>query len=230
MFVLEDSYFYFVGKRYYLKSVLDSYRKQITSILDIGCGTGGQTKFLGGYGPIIGVEPNPIARRLAKKRGLTVLSGEVQKLPRMTKKFDLVSLLDVLYHEKVTNVSQAIKQTKKVLKKNGLLLITDSAFPWLKSSHDKVMHGARRFEINELKQILKIQGFVVIKASYTYFTLFPLVIIKRLFLKTLGSDVKALPFILNQVFKGILFWESRLLRFTNFPWGSSLIILSKRKN
>jgi SAM-dependent methyltransferase len=228
MFELEDKHFYFVAKRFFIKTILEPYRNQIKNILDIGCGTGGQTETLTDFGKVLAIEPNLLARKLAQSRGLKVIGGKAESLPIFSNKYDLVTFLDVLYHRNIRNPEKAVMQAKRALKKNGFLLITDSAFSWLTSSHDQAMYGSRRFTIGQLKDLLVKQHFVILKISYLYFSLFPLIIIKRLLLKNKSSDVEPMPAIINYLLIGILWLESILLKWIKFPWGSSVIILAKK--
>lgn len=135
MYLLEDSHFWFVGKRFFIKTYLNLIKSNIHNILDIGSGTGGATKFLEKYGKVTGIEKNSYARLLARNRGLEILKGEVEELPFKNHCFDLVTIFDVLYHKDVKNVRKAILEAKRVLKQDGHLLITDSAFNLLKGSN-----------------------------------------------------------------------------------------------
>lgn len=231
MFELEDSHFWFVGKSMFIKTVLAPYTSQIHRILDIGCGTGGQTIRLQQFGKVIGLELNDTAVKLARKRGLQVKRGTADHLPFRRSQFDLVTVLDVLYHRNVKSVAKIIKEARRVLKPHGYMLITDSAFAFLKSRHDEVMQGARRFRLKELKQTLEESGFKVKKASYCYFFIFPITVTRRLLTRhsQQRSDVVKLPKILNQILIYLLTLESKLLRYFNYSFGSSLIILAEKQ-
>lgn len=228
MFRLENKHFYFVAKRFFIKTVLNPYKNQIKTILDIGCGTGGQTQLLQAFGSVVGLEPNLLARKLARSRGLKVISGKAESLPKFSKKYDLVTFLDVLYHRNIRKPEQAIVQASKILKKSGLLLITDSAFSWLTSGHDRIMHGSRRFTIGQLQKLLQNQNFVILKSSYLYFAVFPLLVIKRLFFSSRRSDVDSVFWPINYLLIALLWIESQFLKWANYPWGSSLIILAQK--
>lgn len=228
MFELEDKHFYFVAKRFFIKTILGPYRNQIKNILDIGCGTGRQTKLLTNFGKVLAIEPNSLARKLAQCRGLEVVNGEAESLPKFSNKYDLVTFLDVLYHRNISSPERAVVEAKKVLNKNGFLLITDSAFSWLTSTHDRVMHGTRRFTLRQLEKILQKQNFMVLKASYLYFSLFPLLMVKRFFFSSRHSDVNPIPMLLNYFIISVLWIENIFLRWVRYPWGSSVVILAQR--
>lgn len=232
MYLLEDSHFWFVGKRLFIKTYLDPIKSNIHNILDIGSGTGGTTKFLEKYGKVIGIEKNNYAISLAKKRGLRIIKGEAEKLPFKNNSFDLVTIFDVLYHKDVKNVKKAILEAKRVLKQNGYILITDSALNFLKGSHGYPTYEKRRFTTGELIDALRNNGFATIKHSYIYFSIFPLVFIKRKiidsFYKNNHSDVNKIASIFNWVLIFLLKLESILLKLISFPIGSSVIVLAKK--
>jgi len=235
MFELEDNHFWFVGKRYFIKTIIDNFLPEINlKILDIGCGTGGTTVLLKKYGKVIGLEKNKYAQKLAKKRGLEIIAGDAHELPFSNQNFDLVTIFDVLYHKEIKDIKKTILEVNRVLKKDGFVLITDSAFNFLKSTHDKALSGNKRFTIDYLNKILENCGFATIKSSYLFFSIFPLVFLKRkifgFFAKKEASDVRYLPKSLNYLFTKTLSFEARLLKFINYPIGSSLIILAKKRS
>ncbi len=57
-FLLEDSYWWFVGRRKIVKQALTSWSgtKKFDRILDAGCGTGKMVEFLSTFGDTYGIE------------------------------------------------------------------------------------------------------------------------------------------------------------------------------
>lgn len=235
MFELEDTHFWFLGKRFCIDAILNGPpHPSKNRILDIGCGTGGTTAFLKKYGAVVGLENDPYAYRYAKSRNLQVRMGSADKLPFGDATFDMVTFLDVLYHQNITDMGKVIQEAGRVLSKRGEILITDSALPLLWSEHDKVMKAKRRFTIPELVQLLKANGFIIQKSSYYFFFLFPVLIIKRKMVDAIGrryqSDVQRLPEWVNTCGLLLMKMESFLLRYITFPYGSSLIIYAKKNS
>lgn len=230
---LENNHFWFLGKRFFIDTILYSYKKHIKNILDLGSGTGGMTKFLGKFGKVIGIEKNKLAISLSKKSGVNVIHGNIQNLKLGSKKFDLVTILDVLYHKNINNIPSILKNTNNHLNPNGLVLITDSALDSLKSSHDEAVHGARRFVLKDLEKMLVDNNFSILKQSYVYFSIFPMVFIKRFILNKIttnkSSDVKKVPYMVNLFILKLLFLESVALKYISFPIGSSILILAQKK-
>lgn len=233
MFNFEETHFWFIGKRLFIKAIFDQYiKKRRLKILDVGCGTGGLTRYLKNWGKVIGLEKNKLAIKLAKKRKIKVIQGEAEKLPFKIKSFNLITIFDVLYHKNIKNPEKVIQEAKRVLEPRGFLLITDSAFTFLKSGHDESLSGKRRFVIKQFEKILKKDGFKIIKSSYIFFSLFPFIFLKRKILnklfKNTGSDVEKIPSFLNKLLIKLLFLEAYLLKKISFPIGSSLIILGQK--
>lgn len=230
---LEDNHFWFVGKRYFIQTYLDPIKDKIKKILDVGSGTGGATKFLQFYGDVIGIEKNPTALKLAKLKNLKLVKGEAEKLPFAGQTFDLVTILDVLYHKDVDSVEKVIREARRVLLPSGYLLITDSAFKLLKGGHADSVFEKRRFTLSELENNLVRNGFAIIRSSYIFMSLFPLIFIKRFLIDKIASfaksDVFMPPSVFNSLFQLLLQTERFLLRYFKLPIGSSLIILARKK-
>ncbi len=98
------------------------------SVLDIGAGTGDfLQRARENEWDILGVEPNESARKLAMLKGVE-LRKDTLDFPSNT--FDVISLWHVLEH--VEDLDEQIRELKRLLKKDGLLII---AVPNYKS-HD----------------------------------------------------------------------------------------------
>lgn len=232
MYKLEDSHFWFTGKRYFVDSILYKYSKKIKKILDIGSGTGGMTKHMSKYGAVTAVEQNPLALSLARKRGLNVVKGNANALKFKNNQFDLITIFDVLYHKNIKDEGKIIKDAGRFLKKHGLLLITDSAFDFLKSKHDVAVWGRKRYSVKQMVSLLETADFTILRASYSFMSLFPITVIKRLILERVmgskNSDVAEVAPIFNSFLKSILKLESVLIKYTNLPVGTSVIVLARK--
>jgi 2-polyprenyl-3-methyl-5-hydroxy-6-metoxy-1,4-benzoquinol methylase len=93
-------------------------------ILEVGCSSGILLSLLKDQGYMVcGVEPNKKAVDLAKKKiGPTVFHGELKAYSRKcTKQFDVVIYNHVLEH--VRNVYHELVLVKKLLRKNGILIV-----------------------------------------------------------------------------------------------------------
>lgn len=183
----------------------------------------------------VGVDASPLALGLSRRRGLDRLAaGSASALPFRDGIFDACLCLDVLYHKGVGSESAALAECRRVLRPGGLLVVTDSAFAWLRSAHDDAVHGARRYTRRALVGHLAAAGFRPLWASYAYALLFPAVAGYRLLRRTggaapaAGSDVFPLPPAVDRALGAVQAVERGLLRLTPLPFGSSVVCAARR--
>ena len=237
-FELEQDFWWFAGKRLVVLSIL-KFRKILdgnTHTLDVGCGTGYNLKVFQEYGSAAGCDISLEALNYSKQRGLQkITQANAEELPFKDNSFDLITLLDVLYHKNVQSDVNALKETRRVLKQDGFLLITDSAFNFLRSRHDLAFHTRERYTRKSLCRRLEQADFKAVKICYYNFFLFFLIAFIRLLGKRplkkknkVESDLKQVHPVINAVLLSVLKLEARLIKRVNFPFGSSILCLVKK--
>ena len=93
-------------------------------VLDIGCGWGENLFYFNEKGmACYGFDPAPEAVEYAQKRGLNVLTSGMDKMNVFDKKFDVVTLFNVLEH--LSDPVETIREIKSELLKPGGVLIID---------------------------------------------------------------------------------------------------------
>ena len=231
-FALEDTLWWFRAKRALVSSLLARYGYAGGRGLDVGCGTGGMLRALRGQGTWFGVDAQPLALAFAGTRGRErLLRGSATALPFRDGTFDACLCLDILYHRAIASDAQALAECHRVLRPRGLLVVTDSAFAWLRSPHDDAVHGARRYTRGELVARVRAAGFTPLLASYAYCLVFPAVLAVRLVRRCrrrTGSDVFPVPRLLNGVLLGVQAAERALLRLGPLPFGSSVVCVARK--
>jgi 2-polyprenyl-3-methyl-5-hydroxy-6-metoxy-1,4-benzoquinol methylase len=113
---------YLIARKFTLKSktkLLDSYAGK-KSVLDYGCGTGAMLAYLKKKGwKIAGVEPSNEARAIALEE---LSSTEIKpSLEETNGKFQVLSLWHVLEH--IPNIREVLHNFKRVLEKDGIVII-----------------------------------------------------------------------------------------------------------
>jgi SAM-dependent methyltransferase len=253
MYELERTYWWFAAKRRVSRTLLDaaaflpSKDRQVASprplILDAGCGTGGNLEWLAARGLACGVDRSETALRFCRRRaaapttpstGITLICGELGRLPFADDTFDLVTAFDVLYHKWVTDDAAAMRELARTCRPGGYILITDSALPFLRGPHDEAYGGLRRYTRKTLRRVIEQAGCRVCRLSYFHFLLFPVIAAVRLKDRLLNSpgqaesDLQPIHPAINALLKSVGAVESALLRFVPLPIGSSIVCLARK--
>ncbi|MBI5151310.1 MAG: class I SAM-dependent methyltransferase [Candidatus Pacebacteria bacterium] len=226
MHALEDTHFWFVGKRLFIQKALENLPKKQNNILDVGIGTGGTTLFLLRYGKVVGLEAQPQAITLARKRGLRVVHGTANSLPFPKESFDMVTFFDVLYHKGIDE-KRALSEAFRVLKPKGVLCITDCAYPWLWSKHDVIMEAKYRYTKTKLSTFVLQAGFRIERCEYIFTSIFLFFICSRLFHPS-PHKLTRLPLFFNNLLVLLLRSEALLPWKFPRPFGSSILILAHK--
>jgi SAM-dependent methyltransferase len=239
-FELEENFWWFRGRRDILGNILLPRLKQDKklTLLDAGCGTGFNLKFFEDLGTAFGCDFSEDALDFCRQRGLKKLArADIQKPPFKDRSFDLIALLDVLYHKNIKNDVEVLREINRLLKNDGFLLLSDSAFKILSGRHDLAFHARERYRRKTLKIRLERAGFSLVRGSYFNFFLLPAVLTIRLMEnlaplrnKPIQSDLQAVGPWLNSVLYQILRFEAFLSRHINLPLGSSIVCLARKKS
>ena len=233
---LEDKYWWFVGHRDIIYKLIKNFDRNI-KILEIGCASGSLLELLivNGFKNIYGIDISEEAIKLCKKKGIKnchVMDAVNMKFKN--EEFDLIIAADVLEHIKDHNI--ALNEWKRILKKNGKMIIFVPAFKFLWSDHDYINHHYRRYSKYELIKALNDSNFNIIRSSYWNFLLFFPVGLFRILKRGFGIRTKNKkkdqlyelnPFI-NKIFINLLKFENSLMIMLNFPIGISVFIMAKK--
>lgn len=238
MAAVEDRHWWYGGMRAIAAALLDEvYRgRGDLSILDAGCGTGGNALFLRRYGTVVGIDLAAEALDLGGGRLPGVLArGSVLDLPFTDASFDLVTSFDVLYHRAVPDERQALRETTRVLRPGGRLFVRLPAYEFLRSKHDRAVHTRRRYTTTAARALLAAGGFAVERCSYVNSLLFPLPLAQRLLERVLpaleqhDSDLALPAPLINAALRWPLAAEAAwLARGGSFPAGLSIVCLAQK--
>jgi SAM-dependent methyltransferase len=239
-FKVEDKHWWFVGRRRILLALLDRFLPkspaQPRKILDVGCGTGTMLRYLSAYGEVQGADADAEAVHFCKMRGLENVSLLPEEaMPFANSSFDLISMFDVLEH--IEDDRGALREIFRVLKRDGMLILTVPAYRFLWGAQDEISHHKRRYRASEIQQRLHAAGFVLIKLSYFNTLLFPFIAAIRLgraFMRRKPEELKSdFTFtnegLANDLLARIFAWERHLIARWNLPFGVSIVGLARKK-
>jgi ubiquinone/menaquinone biosynthesis C-methylase UbiE len=237
MYNLEDSHWWFVGKRRIVKNLIEEFvpLNQRETVLDVGCGTGAAMRFLDHYGQVYGIDISEAALCFCQERALSGLSrASALRLPFADSSFSLITAFDVLYHKEVVDDLTALKEFYRVCKEGGSVLISEPAFNFLWSWHDVAYHSKRRYVASELGSKVEQVGFQVVKLSYSNALVFPFTFAFKMWKRFSRpspedhSDVRPLNPYLNKALLAVYGLEASLVCQTRLPVGSSVVCVARK--
>lgn len=240
MYESELNHWWDKGRRKIALSLIKKYSRASgmkQKILDLGCGTGAMAKEIEAIGEYYGVDVSERAVNLCKKRGIkNIEQGDALCIPHANDQFDVVLALDVIEH--VKDDIGAIAEMRRVLRSGGTVIVTVPAFKFLWGPTDIFFHHYRRYRLHELKSKIERSGFSVFKSSYFNTFLFPPVFLVKLLMKGFHLPMKLENevsrnvindiWIVNKILYGIFFLESVLLKYVNFPFGISAVVIGRK--
>jgi SAM-dependent methyltransferase len=239
MAAVEDRHWWYGGMRAIAATLLDEVyaERHDLTILDAGCGTGANLRFLRRYGRTIGIDfaPEAVAYSVRGTDG-TVARGSVLALPFNDQSFDLVTSFEVLYHRGVPDEMPALLDAYRVLRPGGRILIRLPAFELLRGHHDQAVHGRRRYTEPEVCGLLEAAGFVIERSTYVNSLLMPLALAQRLaerFRPVVANEASDLMLphpIINEAFRWPLVIEAALIaNEIHLPMGVSVLCRARRE-
>lgn len=129
-------------------------------VLDLGCNVGRGLGILSETSKqIVGLDINEEAVKIAKKnyrfnKKIKLLNGDIEKIDFSIGKFDIILIFQTIY---LVNVEKAIRNIKKLLNKNGQIIIL-SINPD-RPDFNPAIYARKYHKIDELVNLLKKHGF-----------------------------------------------------------------------
>lgn len=235
-FRIEQENWWFKVRRNLIFDLFAKYKVSYESkIFDFGCGSGylvGELQKMG-YNAF-GVDFEKEAIRYGLNSGIKNLTvGTGEKIDHLDRSFDLVTILDVLEH--IENERSLMVELVRILKPGGKIIITVPAYQWMWGIQDEVAHHYRRYIMKSILKLVKdYPSLSVVKNTYFNTFLFLPVAIVRLVskwfsLKGRESDFDINNKWLNKLFFFIFDLERKVLKYINFPFGVSILLIAKKE-
>lgn len=152
-------------------------RLRFTSGLDIGCSGNSFLYFLHKslHNSLLDLANLPLKQYVKKKTNSNFknvshffhpLCGDVTHLPYRNKSFDFLSILDVIEH--IKNDEHAIAEISRILKNNGLVVVTVPHRMKYYTHQDNLIGHYRRYEIKQIISKFGKSGFKCIEVFGIY--------------------------------------------------------------
>ncbi len=235
----EERHWWFVGRRKIVFSILDKYIPVVKGqlrLLDVGCGTGFNLARLDKYGHATGVDISEEAVKFSRLRNCKdVLKIDKGKLPFSDNTFNVITVLDVIEH--IDDDYAALCDYYRVMKGNGILLITVPAHGFLWGAHDVAVGHRRRYVAGGLKDKVEKVGFALEKLTYFETLFFPFVLLSRIrekFAKKAADNsspvirIKDRSYFVNRLLGFIFSLEARFLEGFDFKYGVLLLCVARK--
>lgn len=234
---LEEGNFWFCARNKLILWALHKYSPELTSFLEIGCGTGFVISATSKQFPgirLLGSEYLEEGLVYARQRvpGAEFTQMDARHIPYESE-LDAIGAFDVLEH--IEEDEAVLQQICKALKPGGIVLITVPQHRWLWSPVDEYACHVRRYGVDELHQIVRKAGLEIIRSTSFVSTLLPAMCLSRLLQsnKTNMSidDVAGLRVnpILNKLFEWLLNFELALIRIgASLPVGGSRLLVARK--
>ena len=201
--LLEERHWWYAERRTVLRAILRG-RRSGGWAADIGAAAGGNTRVLGslGWDPLA-FEHSETGAALALSRGLRVSRADAHHLPLRDGSMSLVTALDVLEH--LDDDLRAVRELRRVLRPDGVLVVAVPADPALWSAHDDAVGHLRRYTEESLRTLLTAAGFAVERLWSWNVLLRPVAVLQRRY--STGSGLTRLPAPLNACLRAVVALE-----------------------
>jgi SAM-dependent methyltransferase len=236
----EERHFWFRGFRHFVRPFLTDAVAGVQQprLLDCGCGTGANLRYLQQFGVAYGIDLTWRGLQFGREHGLTRLAqASVASLPIADESIDAAVSFDVLYCLDDDVERRAIAEMHRVLRRGGALVVNVAALDMLKGDHSALVSEVRRYTRRSLRSKLQAAGFGVVRMTYTNAALFPVTAAVRALQRMRGvkaeggrrGDFYVPPAPINALFSGMLALESRAIAAgINMPIGSSVLCLARK--
>jgi SAM-dependent methyltransferase len=235
LYQVEETHWWYLGRRQIIRSLVENICTTLNNphprILDVGCGTGANLKMLAAYGSAEGVDVSQQAVDFCHERGLeSVKPGAAEHLPYENDSFELVTALDVVEH--LDDDVAGLREMRRVLTRDGRLLLFVPAFMFLWGVQDEVSNHRRRYRLPGLLQAVEAAGFSVEWASYANISFFLPVLLVRSVMRWLGLRAETeygINFsLMNGPFSRLFAAERFVLKRGRLPFGVSAVCIARR--
>lgn len=203
-------------------------------VIDVGCGTGGNLRALGGAGfsPVIGLDVSASALQHARDAdaGAPVSLAQAEHLPVASGRAGALVSMDVLEH--LDDDVLALQGYRHATQPGATLLVVVPAYQWAWSAKDERLGHRRRYTRPRLRAALEASGLEVDRMTHFHaWLVVPAFLVNRTPLRRLASpsstEAGKAGGRLNRVLLGVGTVERWWLRHRDLPFGLSIMAVAR---
>lgn len=234
---LEAGNFWFRGRNKLILWALSQYCPNLSSFLEIGCGTGYVLSGIANHYPnaqLFGSEIFSAGLKFAAERTPKVnfMQMDARRLP-FVDEFDAIGAFDVLEH--IEEDEAVLAMMYQAVKPGGILLLTVPQHAWLWSPTDDYACHVRRYAAKDLYRKIESAGFAVVRSTSFVSALLPAMLASRAMQKISGridenptAELELSPW-LNATLETVLNAEvAAIQRGVNLPVGGSRLVVAQK--
>ncbi len=229
----EKNYWWFILKRKLIVHFSQSLVRQGSTILEIGCGGGRLSRELQQLGyRVVSTDFEPSAVQYTREMGINecFVSNGGEGIPIADESIDLVVMTDVLEH--IQNDELTMNECRRILKKEGYMLITVPAHPYLFSSWDHWNKHFRRYTKKRLFYLANNSHLKIKKLTYWNIPGLPFAVLRKIkdffYPQPNYEGFPPVPALIELPLKGFVSIENSWVYKFSLPLGLSLICILKK--
>jgi len=231
---IDGGYFWFQGRFLWVQDTIKRFAGFFESVsleyADLGCGTGELSRHLKksfSFQKTLLVDGHEFQINPSEKNSDDeFMHLDLEGRFDLKGQFDVITCLDVLEHLKDTQ--PCLQSVRNHLKTNGIFVATVPAFSFLFSAWDHLWGHHRRYSKKDLIREFELNGYEVVFASYFWSILFPVAVLR----KVRGGSETEFPKVrkfVNQLLVTASRFELWISRYIKLPFGTSVILVAKKK-
>ena len=199
--------------------------------LDAGGGTGATGGWMTGIAPTVLADYEPMALDFARSDfpAYRPVRADLNSLPFAAATFSAVLCVTALCHRLNPDPAAIVADFARITRPGGIVCIMEPGGKRLWRGHDEVTHAARRFDIGELRDIVRGAGLSVVRATGAYsFLVPPAAVLGVLERGRSKSDVSRNESGLGGALGLLAKAERRLLAHRDLKFGLSAIVVARK--
>jgi SAM-dependent methyltransferase len=236
---VEDRHWWWRARREIISAAIGRYAPPAPaeglSLVEVGCGSGGNLPMLAKFGSVLGAESEPTAVEYLRRKHGTEFDVLQHRVPEpLPGRYHVLGMFDVLEH--IPDDAGTMRWVAEHLAPGGIVVLTVPAFMFLWTEQDEAAHHQRRYRHDDLVKVIP-DSLAVEHASYFNSLLFPPILAVRAAMRMTRrrnrppkDHLGIPPAPLNWLFYRMLSAERHFVPRQRWRFGVSLLLVARRRS